>query len=204
MSCLLCDKEIINKDVYCVDISSTSNEEWSHLLCPCFIGPIDIYPLDDKFYFTSLNLENAWKYLGVAKKFIDENKNPTNEYMQWAFNGWIKEQNNNESTEPIYYLWKGQYIGNIEARFKIFAPLYVDAVLKYAYKSFVVLKEIYNKYGSLIIYDGYNYYNINSEIDFENILYDSKQKFNYIHILAMMLTNNLIYEEPFNQLKIIN
>lgn len=125
-----------------VNTTSRSTEPWSAKLSPFFLGPISLY----KDYI-SHNVENAWQYSKVYKHHLDPNGEPTEEYFNWACSGWGKIRADRypmgKGTKPEYSYWDGKKLGYIEARKKIYIPLYIRAVVHT--DSYKKLKNLYEQ-----------------------------------------------------------
>ena len=68
--------------------------------------------------------------------------------------------------KPLYAVWKGQKLGYVEARKKIYAPLYSQCVEKYAKDALDKLKNLYaeGKTIAIIDFDGYSKYTSLKEV----------------------------------------
>eukprot|EP01127_Copromyxa_protea_P002417 TRINITY_DN1230_c0_g1_i1.p1 TRINITY_DN1230_c0_g1~~TRINITY_DN1230_c0_g1_i1.p1 ORF type:complete len:165 (+),score=24.23 TRINITY_DN1230_c0_g1_i1:205-699(+) len=135
-------------DVF-VNCTSRSTNEWSKQLSPFFLGPVELYGGQ-----MAMNMENAWQYTKVYKHHTDNSGKPTPEYFKWAKEGW---NNNNpvrfpmgRGAKPEYSLWDGQRLGYIEARKKIYAPLYAAAVEKT--EGYQQLKKLYDENSHLYLW----------------------------------------------------
>ncbi len=170
-----------------VDTTSKSTEEWSRQLSPFYLGPVEIYP-DDKPLIAK-NVENAWQYCKVYSDHV-VNDTITPEYWQWATRGWdspAKRYPRGRGTAPLFSLWRGERLGYIEARKKIYCPLYAAAVVKT--EAWQRLREIYEECcvsGRLLVlldYDGRDA----KKATYEEILNDPLHKCGHAFVLAMML-----------------
>lgn len=129
----------ITDEMNVIDATSRSTD-WSKGLSPFYCGPVDLYG-----GYKSYNVENAWQYSKCYYNHVDADNNPTAEYFQWAEAGWKSIKANRypmtKGVKPLYSFWDGTKYNYIEARHKIYIPLYSEAVKKtYAFKK---LKEIY-------------------------------------------------------------
>ena len=120
-------KDAVPEGSIVVDVTSRSKEAWTKELSPFHLGPIDLYD-----GHTSKTMENAWQYCKVYEQMADANQEPLPSYLAWAQSGWNNPKANRfpqgRGTKPLYSLWKGQHLGYIEARMRIYAPLYTNAV----------------------------------------------------------------------------
>lgn len=141
-----------------INTTSRSNN-WSRGLSPFLLGPIRLY--EGAGLYQSKNFENVWQYAKTYIDQVDEENNPTPEYFKWAQAGWRSERASRypkgKGARPLYHWWAGEKLGLIEARKKIYVPLYGRAVAKT--KAFALLKEEYQKKKSITLwdFDGYDY-----------------------------------------------
>lgn len=153
-------------------------------LSPFFLGPVKLY---DKFI--AKNVENAWQFSKVYPQFVDKNKDPIAGYFNWAQKGWNDTYAHRypmgKGRKPLYSWWNGEKLGYIEARKKIYLPLYwISAHDTYAFR---YLCELYAKRGKITLwdFDGYDYLKLGMSL--EDVLNDPKRKMGHAFVLAMML-----------------
>ena len=86
---------------------------------------------------------------------------------------------------PEYSYWKEQKLGYIEARKKIYIPLYKKAVENT--KEYTFLKSLYKKEGILNLwdYDGYDYLALN--MTYKDVIKCHTRKMGHAFVLAMVL-----------------
>lgn len=149
------DKEKLQDDATLIYTVSRSTE-WSRGLSPFFLGPCLLYD-----GYESKTVENAWQYCKVYRCHTDAEGNPTAEYWKWAKQGWANPRavryTMGKGVKPEYSLWAGQKLGYIEARKKIYIPIYYNAVKNTdAYKK---LRELYLTEPLIYLwdFDGYDY-----------------------------------------------
>jgi len=176
-------------DAVIVNVTSRSKEEWSRKFSPFFLGPVDVIPYDTKI--PCKNMENAWQYLKVYPGYEEKET-----YLKWAQEGFTSKKANRypmgRGKKPLYSLWKGEKLGYIEARKKIYAPLYAQCVEKYAEDSLEKLRDLYEKGKTVVLldFDGYsNYTNL------KDVINDPKKKMGHAFVLAMMVLNQRVWEE---------
>lgn len=82
----------------------------------------------------ALRHENAWQFAKLYAEHADAQGEPTEAYWAWAKNGWADSRAHRypmgKGAKPLCSLWEGRRLGYIEARKKIYAPLYARAVVK--------------------------------------------------------------------------
>src|ERR1051326_959494 len=81
-------------------------------------------------------MEAAWQHSKVYPQHVGTDGKPTPEYFQWARRGWAsgfaerypmgKEADGTEA----FHWWDGQRLDKVEARKRIYVPLYVEQVVK--------------------------------------------------------------------------
>jgi hypothetical protein len=173
----------------CVVVNTTSkSSNWSRALSPFFVGPIKLYG-----QYSSVNMENAWQYSKVYGNHIDENNEPTEKYFEWAQNGWSRTFADRypmgKGAKPQFSLWDGQKLSYIEARKKIYIPLYAEAVRKT--EAFEVLKDLYDKSEVLVLQD-FDAHNVDLfKTDLEKLISNDTLKVGHAYVLGMMLKGDL-------------
>lgn len=172
-------------------INTTSRStNWSKGLSPFFLGPIKLYDI-----YVSQNMENAWQYAKVYEKHVDQNQNPTEDYFTWAQWGWNKKTADRypmgKGSKPLYSYWNGEKLSYVDARKKIYAPLYANAVENT--DAFKRLKEMYDEGQEIWLwdFDGYDKKNMS----YQEVVNHPTRKMGHAFILAMMLENNKAWEE---------
>lgn len=179
------------KDKLVINTTSRSTT-WSRGLSPFFCGPVALYS-----GCVSLNVENAWQYSKVYPVHTDDQQNPTPEYFDWANTGWKKDFADRypmgKGAKPLYSWWDGNKYGYIEARKKIYAPLYAKAVEQTA--AFAKLKELCEQEPEVWLwdFDGYDYKK--KGMTFTDVLLNEKRKMGHAFVLAMMIEKQRIWEE---------
>ena len=108
------------------------------------------------------SIENGWQASKVFPQFVDSENNPTPEYFKWAEKIWNStyayRYPMGRDAKPLYSYWNGQKFDYVEARKKIYIPLYSRGVVKTS--AFEKLLEIYrttDKDIYLVDFDGYNH-----------------------------------------------
>jgi hypothetical protein len=173
-------------------INTTSRSKtWSDGLSPFHCGPCELYGI-----YVAQNMENAWQYAKVYAEHVDAEQNPTEDYFTWAQWGWNKKKADRypmgKGKKPLFSYWDGEKYSYIEARKKIYAPLYAKAVEKTA--AFATLRELYDSGEEIWLwdFDGYNHRTYN--LSYEEVLNNEKKKMGHAFVLAMMLENQRIWE----------
>ena len=110
-------KVIGPKDNYRGEYIDTTSKAagWSKELSPFYLGPVELYN-----GYKSNNVENAWQFAKVYSIHADENGNATQNYYDWAINGWNSVRAirypMGKGAIPLYTLWGDKKYGYIDAR----------------------------------------------------------------------------------------
>lgn len=172
-----------------VVVNTTSrSSNWSRGLSPFFVGPIKLYA-----DYESVNMENAWQYSKVYAKHIDASGDPSEKYWEWAKAGWSKRLADRypmgRGAIPEYSFWDGQKLQYVEARKKIYIPLYSDAVR--ATVAFETLKKTYEESDILVLQD-FDAHNIDVlTFDLESLINNKNFKVGHAYVLSLMLVGKL-------------
>ena len=176
-------------DAIVVNVTSKSKEDWSQKFSPFLLGPVDVMPFDTKI--EAKNMENAWQFLKVYPNHEDKEK-----YLKWAHEGFASKKAfrfpMGKGKKPLYSLWKGQKLGYLEARKKIYAPLYAECVERYAGDSLEYLRDLYEKGKTIVLldFDGYSKYS-----NLKEVLNNPRRKMGHAFVIAMMILNERHWEE---------
>ena len=176
-----------------IEINCTSkSKSWDKALSPFFLGPVDLY-----MGLTSVNFENAWQFAKTYSQHVNSNGNPTQKYWDWAKKGWADSWAHRypmgRGAIPEYSLWEGEKLGYIEARKKIYIPLYSSTVKEiYAFRHLEAValkakedgKDLYIK-----DYDGYNHKRIG--MTYDDVINCESRKMGHGFCLAMLLDKEL-------------
>jgi hypothetical protein len=140
--------------------------------------------------YVASNVENAWQYSKVYPEYVDLQGNPSSKYFEWALQGWSMGRAirypMGKGVKPLYSYWNGNKLSYVEARRKIYVPLYSKAVLSSeAYKK---LREYYNSHQDIHLwdFDGYNHHKLNMSLG--DVLFDPIRKMGHAFVLANLLT----------------
>lgn len=172
-------------------INTTSRSgNWSVGLSPFYLGPVDLYD-----GYVARNVENAWQYAKVYPQHVDEKGNPSIDYWTWAQYGWGKERADRypmgKGAKPLYSYWDGRKLSYVEARKKIYAPIYAKAVEKT--EAFKKLTEIYKEKGEIWLWDFDGYDHVKLGMTFKDVIDCETRKMGHAFVLAMMLQNERVW-----------
>jgi hypothetical protein len=160
------------------------SEQWKHLLSPFYLGPIPLYA-----NYSSKTVENAWQFSKVFPGFGDDS-GPFSQYFQWAEEHWNSTRAVrypvSKTAIPLYSWWDGEKLSYIEARKKIYIPLYSKALKDR--EGIPKLLELYKKYNKLILwdFDGYN-----CSGSFEEIVNNPNKKMGHAFVIKLCLEEAL-------------
>jgi len=164
--------------------TTTTSSTWGRNLSPMLVGPVPLYNGT-----SAQNVENAWQYAKVYPSHADSKGNPTPDYFKWAEKGWAKQwadrYPSGKNAIPLYSYWDEQKLGYIEARKKIYIPLYAEAVVKT--EAFKTLKDFYSKHKNIALFDidGYDYESLG--MSFNDVIHNEERRMGHAFILAMLL-----------------
>jgi len=174
-----------------VNPTSRSAEQWSRGLSPFFVGPV---PLFDGY--TSRCVENAWQFCKVYAEHATPTGEPTEAYWEWARAGWASEKAQRfpmgRGKAPLYSLWGSERLGYIEARKRIYAPLYAEAVRHT--EAFQQLQRLYEtavhrgKPLVLVDFDGWDH--VGQGFTLREVIEQPRPKMGHAFVLAGLLEND--------------
>ena len=188
----LFEKETDPNGVY-VNTTSRAESSWQRDLSPFYLGPCKLY-----WDLEALVMENAWQYSKVYAEYDNEGE-PKEEYFDWAYAGWNNPRANRypmgKGKKPLYSWWDGIKMGYVDARRRVYIPLYANAVVKTA--GYRKLEEIYNssldKTLYLKDYDAYRHEDLNMTL--EDVVNNPNKKCGHAFILAILLTREPLIRE---------
>jgi hypothetical protein len=173
-------------------VNTTSrSDNWSRGLSPFFCGPCDLY-----HGYVSRNVENGWQYSKVYEYYTD-NGEPGERYFKWAKEGWDKERADRypmgKGVIPLYSYWAGEKLDYIEARKKIYIPLYQKAVRKA--QAFDKLCRIHDQAlqdNQVLYLQDFDAHNLEpGSFKYEDLWNNDQIKIGHAYVLAMMLEGKI-------------
>jgi hypothetical protein len=126
---------------------------------PFLLGPVGLY--EGAVVSHAKNVENAWQYSKVYNSFLNSNGEPNERYFEWAKSGWLNPRAvrypMGKGAKPEYSYWNGEKLCYIEARKKIYFPIYANSVRQT--KEFKLLRTLYDAGRPITLwdFDGYDY-----------------------------------------------
>lgn len=163
-------------------------------LSPFSVGPVVTY--DGSL---ASNIENLGQFSKVYAKYADAAGWPSAEYFQWARSGWsdpvARRYPMGRGARPLYAYWAGERLGYVEARARIYAPLYAEAVA--ATPSFAWLQGLYRSGVpiGLVDFDGWDH--VGQGYTLAEVLRADRIKMGHAFVLAGLLTGDRFWEAAF-------
>jgi hypothetical protein len=125
-----------------------------------------------------------------------ENGEPHKAYFEWAVRGWLSDEAHRypmgKGAKPEYSYWDGQKLSYVEARKKIYAPLYAGAVEHT--DAFKRLKEIYEAEKEIWLWDFDAYDHHKLGMTYEQVINSETRKMGHCFVLGMLLENQRVWE----------
>lgn len=194
-----------------VNVCSTGKEPFALTLSPFYVGPCAL-PWSFSRNTTNTpremakNMENAWQFAKVYSQHADpETGEPTDGWYRWAHAGFTNSKAvrfpMGRGAKPLYSFGgfnpDGTVVrwGYVEARFRIYAPLYADLVDGSIGYAQLRARLVANKYITLLDFDGWNHEA--HGLTLEQTMYHPGHKCGHGFILAMMLAGVRVWEGPF-------
>lgn len=144
--------------------------------------------------YGSYNFENLWQY---SKVYCPEHvalpdDEPCKDWYTWRDDGFNQRKANRypmgKGRKPAYSYWCGEMLGYIEARKKIYAPIYAELVQKtYSFRLLTGMHRIQNII--LLDYDAYDHKALGMTL--KDVINNPDKKCGHAFILMMMLTGEL-------------
>ena len=110
---------------------TSSGDEAETQLSPLCLEPCRLYG-----DYTTEVMENAWQFSKVYPKHFGVDGKPTPEYFAWAEEGWANQWANRHpmgkrmNGKEACHWWDGRALEKVEARKRIYIPLYAEQVVQ--------------------------------------------------------------------------
>lgn len=176
-------------------VNTTSHEKPDspfYGLSPFVCGPVTVEPFPGMF-FESKCVENGWQYSKVYSEHLSFDKRVTSDWFEWALDGYRKARAvrypMGKGSKPEFALHQGERLGYIEARKRIFIPLYANSVKQTtAFSNLKNTWEYLQEEGrDLWLWDFDHYDHHALGMDFRDVIHNEKQTMGHGFILAMLL-----------------
>lgn len=168
-----------------VSVNTTSHgRETAHLFSPFMLGPGPLYGGRE-----ALNMENAWQYAKVYASLLEADGTVGPKYFAWASAGWANPRANRypmgKGKRPVCSYWDGEPLSYVEARKRVYFPLYRDAVLRSG--GYAWLKERADRCDELLLvdFDGYRHRDLGMSLS--DVINSEKHRMGHAFVLAAML-----------------
>jgi hypothetical protein len=169
-------------------IDTTSSSGVYRDLSPFVLGPVR--SLEGLY---SQNFENLWQFSKVYPGQTQPNGNPNTDWYKWRTEGFSDKKAHRypmgKGKIPLYSWWGEERLGYIDARKKIYAPIYAKYVAET--ESYRILEGIYQSGISLVLkdYDAYDHLKLGMTL--VDVINNPNKKMGHAFVLAMMLTGVL-------------
>lgn len=173
-----------------INVTSRSHD-FGKAFSPFFLGPVDLYGSR-----TARRFENAWQYAKVYKEHLAENGEPGPAYWAWAEDGWGKDRAERypmgKGAVPEYSWWDGKKLTYVEARKRIYIPLYARLVMAQPEMDMLVAARDESKASNTHLwlwdFDGYDH--IGASMTLQEVANNPRRKMGHAFVLAMLLDCN--------------
>ncbi len=168
-------------------VSTTMRLGVFRMLSPFVLGPVATYD-----GLVSRNMENAWQFSKVYKGQLIGGEIPP-AWFKWRDMGWADRKAHRypmgRGAVPQFSWWDGERLGYVEARKRIYAPVYAKAVEDTV--AFDMLNNLYQRGDDLVLldYDAYDHHALGMHLT--EVIDDPKRKMGHAFVLAMMLEGSL-------------
>lgn len=174
-----------------VEIDTTSGGGAFRDLSPFILGPIDTYIPG----LQAQNFENLWQFSKVYREHLYFGAMDS-KWFDWRDKGWANPRAirypMGKGAIPEYSYWNGEKLSYIEARKKIYAPIYAKYVVET--ESFKILKGVHNagicgvhSKQTIVLRDYDAYDHIKMGITLKDVINDPNRKCGHAFVLAMIL-----------------
>jgi hypothetical protein len=173
-----------------VVLTISRSKDWSVGLSPFRLGPCKLYN-----GYEAKNMENAWQFSKVYAEHCDGDE-ITDRYWEWAEKGWKDWKAHrypmSKGAIPLFSYWDGERLSYIEARKKIYIPLYYKAVKNT--EAFSILQAKHESFKKeektlfLLDFDAYRHKMLN--MTYKDVVNCEERKMGHAFVLGMAL------EEP--------
>ncbi len=194
-------KDKIPNGIVTFDVTSRSPDAWCRELSTFNIGPVTVEPFPGT-KIEARRFENGWQFLKMYPEFQGNNK----AYLDWATNGFKKKIAvrfpMGKGRKPVCTLWQGKCFKYIEARFKVFAPLYARCIETNAPSSLERMRQVLRSGKNIALYDFNGYNHIGNGLSLEQVMYNTKRNMGHAFVIAMILMGSRVWENNFDARKI--
>jgi hypothetical protein len=170
-------------------VNTTSHSPKWKGLSPFYIGPVALY--EGAVCVTATNVENGWQYSKVYEGHLGPGNLPAPLYYEWAREGWSNPRAQRypmgKGKRPAFSWWAGEALDYIEARKRIYFPMYAKAVVKT--QAFENLLNLYRSTGNVTLWDFDGYDHRAFGMTYKDVLNDPARKMGHAFVLGYLLEN---------------
>ena len=171
-----------------ITINTTSrSRNWSRGLSPFFLGPVPLYegaPCPE-----ATCVENAWQGAKVYPIQVGPAGDPMPAYFDWARGVFTSERAlrypMGKGAVPAYSWWGDAPLPYVEARKRIYIPIYARLVVKT--DAFAQLLRLYRRWGKIDLwdFDGYDHHALGMSL--KDVINSDTRKMGHAFVLAILL-----------------
>jgi hypothetical protein len=180
-------RDAVSKNRTVINTTSKAKDSLWTQLSPFHLGPVKLWG-----EHKSLNMENAWQYSKVYKQHIRfplAIEGVHKSWLKWAEIGWANPKAvrypMGRGAKPEYSFWDGEAFGYVQARARIYIPLYAGLVRRT--EAFAKLKEMYNTKEKVALWDFDGYRHEELGMTLLDVLTCPRKKMGHAFVLLMML-----------------
>ncbi len=176
-----------NLPPHIINVTSRS-KTWAKGLSPFLLGPVNLW--DGAPAKQSLTVENAWQFSHVYLDQITLTGDPSPVWYKWSKEGFessIPQRNpkGKNKKDRLYAFWDNKRLNPLEARLKIYLPLYTYCVVRS--KEFETLFLLYKEKKELTLWDFDGYNHRAKGLDWKGVIYDTSRSLGHAFILGYLL-----------------
>lgn len=167
---------------------TSRSRDMGRAFSPFLLGPVETP------YGKAQNMENAWQYSKVYSEHLDMFKEPSESWHAWREEGFSNPQAvrypMGKFRRPEFSYWKGEKLSYVEARKKIYIPLYSEAVQCY---EFSVVRDAVDRrlINFLWLRDFDAYDHVAEGLTLKDVIEDPRRKMGHAFVLWGLLTGEL-------------
>ncbi len=182
-----------------VNTTSHAAVDWQRDLSPFNLGPVELTlwkTLPVPRY--AKNLENAWQFSKVYRSHLADDGSVSPRYYTWAQQGFEDDTPRRfpmgKGAKPEFSLYvdpetgEVEHLGYIEARKKIYVPLYAKHVIRT--RGYAELKKLVNSTTQTVYLRDFDGYDAKDKTFFE-ILNDPTRKMGHAFVLAQLINEGV-------------
>jgi hypothetical protein len=134
-------------------------------------------------------MENAWQFAKVYSDHIRDDGDPSKAYYKWAQEGWgakrARRYPMGKDRKAEYCWWAGEKLDYVEARKKVYLPLYAHGVNRT--RAFKRLLNLYQTLGAVTLWDFDGYDHRAAGMSLRDVVNDPDRSMGHAFVLMMLL-----------------